>query len=140
MAIDDTKITNKNINITITNIKGRLLKKDIKRMAQKAKKYKAEDEEHEKKAKAKNALEKYVYDLSNAIIVAVDETMKWLNLNQLEDAEEFEYKMKELMVFARDSLIKPITETKYNVSKIIFDPNKRIKFYSFSSAFAALPI
>ncbi|GKB21410.1 heat shock cognate 70 kDa protein [Tanacetum coccineum] len=40
-------------NITITNDKGRLSEKDIKRMAQEAEKYKAGDEEHEKKGEAK---------------------------------------------------------------------------------------
>nr|GEV65943.1 heat shock cognate 70 kDa protein 2-like [Tanacetum cinerariifolium] len=97
MAVDDTKIINKNSNITITNNKGRLSKKDIKRMTQEADKYKAKDEEHKKKAEAKNVLKKYVYDLRNTITDAVDETMKWLNLNQLADVEEFEYKMKELI-------------------------------------------
>ncbi|GJX75210.1 zinc finger, CCHC-type containing protein [Tanacetum coccineum] len=59
-------------NITITNDKGRLSEKDIKRMAQEAEKYKAGDEEHEKKGEAKNALEKYVYNLRDTIIDAVD--------------------------------------------------------------------
>ncbi|PWA90456.1 heat shock protein 70 [Artemisia annua] len=66
-------------------------------MAQEAEKYKAEDEEHKKKGEAKNALEKYVYNMRNTITDAIDETMKWLNSNQLAEAEEFEYKMKELM-------------------------------------------
>ena len=57
---------NKN-EITITNDKGRLSRKEIQRMLQEAEKYKAEDKLYLKKAKAMNALDDYVYKMKKAL-------------------------------------------------------------------------
>ncbi|KAJ4848636.1 70-kilodalton heat shock protein [Turnera subulata] len=99
--------------ITITNDKGRLSKEDIERMVQEAEKYKAEDEQVKKKVEAKNALENYAFNMRNTvrdekfaakldagekqkIEKAIEETLEWLDKNQLAEVDEFEDKLKEL--------------------------------------------
>ncbi|KAM4083240.1 hypothetical protein ACB094_08G041200 [Castanea mollissima] len=106
------KITGKRNNNTITD-KCRLSKEKIKKLVQEAKKYKAEDEEHNTKTKSKNALENYAFNMRNtfrdeetvAKVCAADkkmveevigETIDWLERNQLAEADEFEDKMSEL--------------------------------------------
>ena len=54
-------------SITITNDKWRLSNEEVERMVQDAKRYKAEDDDHLKKVKAKLDLENYAYDMKNAI-------------------------------------------------------------------------
>ncbi|XP_027073105.1 heat shock 70 kDa protein [Coffea arabica] len=99
--------------ITITNDKGRLSKEDIEKMLRDAEKYKSEDEEVKKKVEAKNALENYAYNMRNTvrdekfdsklkpddkqkIEKAVEETIEWLDRNQLAEVDELEDKLKEL--------------------------------------------
>ncbi|KAM7254118.1 hypothetical protein ACFE04_031800 [Oxalis oulophora] len=99
--------------ITITNDKGRLSKDEIERLVQEAEKYKAEDEEVKKKVEAKNALENYAYNMRNTvkdekfagkldpadkgkIEKAIDESIEWLDSNQLAEVDELEDKLKEL--------------------------------------------
>ncbi|KAL5574425.1 hypothetical protein UlMin_016124 [Ulmus minor] len=99
--------------ITITNDKGRLSKDEIERMVQEAEKYKAQDEEVKKKVEAKNSLENYAYNMRNTvkdekfagkldpsdkqkIEKAIDETIEWIDGNQLAEVDEFEDKLKEL--------------------------------------------
>ncbi|KAH9715892.1 Heat shock 70 kDa protein 5 [Citrus sinensis] len=111
--------------ITITNDKGRLSKEDIERMVQEAEKYKAEDEQVKKKVEAKNKLENYAYSMRNTvkddkvagklaaadkqkIEKAVDETVEWLDGNQLAEVDEFEDKLKEL-----EGLCNPIIAKMY---------------------------
>ncbi|CAK7336329.1 unnamed protein product [Dovyalis caffra] len=111
--------------ITITNDKGRLSKEDIERMVQEAEKYKAEDEQVKKKVEAKNALENYAYNMRNSvrdekvggkldpadkqkIEKAIEETMDWLDRNQLAEVDEFEDKLKEL-----EGLCNPIISKLY---------------------------
>ncbi|PKI40800.1 heat shock cognate 70 kDa protein-like [Punica granatum] len=111
--------------ITITNDKGRLSKDDIERMVQEAERYKAEDEEVKKKVEAKNSLENYAYNMRNTvrdekfagkldpadkekIEKAVDETIDWLDRNQLAEVEELEDKLKEL-----EGLCNPIIAKMY---------------------------
>ncbi|XP_047158834.1 heat shock cognate 70 kDa protein 2-like [Vigna umbellata] len=53
--------------ITVTNDKGKLSTQEIMRMIQEAEKYKAEDQKYEKKVKAINALDDFVYKIRNAI-------------------------------------------------------------------------
>merc|ERR1712216_540022 len=110
VSAEDKTTGNKN-KITITNDKGRLSKEDIERMVQEAEKYKAEDEEHSKKIEAKNNLENYAYNMRNTISdskmtldpadketieKAVNETIEWLDGNQLAEIDEFNDKLKEL--------------------------------------------
>jgi L1 cell adhesion molecule like protein len=109
----EDKTTGKKNKITITNDKGRLSKEEIERMVQEAEKYKSEDEEVKRKVEARNALENYAYNMRNTvrdekiasklpaedkkkIEDTVEDAIKWLDGNQLAEAEEFEDKMKEL--------------------------------------------
>ncbi|CAI5460694.1 unnamed protein product [Closterium sp. Yama58-4] len=109
----EDKTTGQKNKITITNDKGRLSKEEIERMLEEAEKYKDDDEQHKKQVEAKNALENYSYVMRNtvrddkiggklspedkkAIERAVDETIDWLDKNQLADVDEFEDKQKEL--------------------------------------------
>jgi L1 cell adhesion molecule like protein len=99
--------------IVITNDKGRLSKDEIERMVQEAEKYKAEDEEHKKRIEAKNSLENYAFNMRNTIrdekvggkLAAedkekieklVEETVSWLDSNQLAEVDELEHRLKEL--------------------------------------------
>ncbi|KAK4267802.1 hypothetical protein QN277_024536 [Acacia crassicarpa] len=111
--------------ITITNDKGRLSKEEIERMVQEAEKYKAQDEEVKKKVEAKNSVENYAYNIRNnikdekfagkldpadkqKIEKAIDETIEWLDGNQLAEVDEFEDKLKEL-----EGLCNPIIAKMY---------------------------
>ncbi|XP_010905019.1 heat shock 70 kDa protein [Elaeis guineensis] len=99
--------------ITITNDKGRLSKEEIEKMVKDAERYRTEDEEIKRKVEAKNALENYAYNMRNTvrddkikaklsegdrekIEKAVEETITWLDGNQLAEVDEFEHKLKEL--------------------------------------------
>ncbi|GFS31558.1 heat shock protein 70 [Actinidia rufa] len=121
----EDKTTGQKNKITITNDKGRLSKEEIEKMVQEAEKYKAEDEGHKKKVEAKNALENYAYNMRNTIKDdnissklsspdkkkiedAIEEVIRWLDSNQLAEADEFEGKMKEL-----ESICNPIIAKMY---------------------------
>jgi len=107
------KSTGKENKITITNDKGRLSKEDIERMVQEAEKYKNEDEKQRVRITAKNGLESYCFNMKSTvedeklkdkiseedkktILEKCDETIKWLDSNQLGEKEEYEHKQKEL--------------------------------------------
>nr|XP_043619195.1 heat shock cognate 70 kDa protein 2-like [Erigeron canadensis] len=105
----EEKTTGQKNGITITNDKGRLSREQIQKMVQEAEKYKAEDEEHKKKVESKNALENYAYNMritikdeklspaeKKMINDAIDGAISWLDFNQLAEADEFVYKVKEL--------------------------------------------
>ncbi|XP_034750191.1 heat shock 70 kDa protein 1-like [Etheostoma cragini] len=110
-AVD--KSTGKENKITITNDKGRLSKEDIERMVQEAEQYKAEDDLQRDKIAAKNSLESYAFNMKNTVqdenlkgkiskedqkkvIERCDETVAWLENNQLAETEEYQHKQKEL--------------------------------------------
>lgn len=109
----EDKTTGRKNKITITNDKGRLTKEDIERMVQEAEKYKAEDEAHKEKIEAKNGLENYTYNMRNTINEekvseklaadekekiekAIEDTISWLENNEMAEKEEYEAKTKEL--------------------------------------------
>ncbi|KAK2976858.1 hypothetical protein RJ640_009309 [Escallonia rubra] len=109
----EDKTTGQKNKITITSYKGRLSKEEIKKTILEAKKYKSEDEDHKRKIEAKNALENYAYSMQNTVKdevvsfmlteadkerveAALDQAIRWLDSNQLAEADEFEYKIKEL--------------------------------------------
>jgi L1 cell adhesion molecule like protein len=109
----EDKTTGKSNKITITNDKGRLSKDEIERMVQEAEKFKQEDEAVAKRVEAKNALENYAYSMRNTLRdekvasklsaddkqkaeKAIEETLHWLESNQLAEVEEFEHQQKEL--------------------------------------------
>jgi L1 cell adhesion molecule like protein len=109
----EDKTTGKKNKITITNDKGRLTKEQIESMIAEAEKNKVTDEANKKKVEAKNGLENYAYSMRNTIRdekiasqlegddkstleKAIEETIKWLDANQLAEVEEFEHQQKEL--------------------------------------------
>ncbi|KAK2710828.1 heat shock cognate 71 kDa protein-like [Artemia franciscana] len=111
--------------ITITNDKNRLSRDEIERMVNDAEHYRAEDEKQREKISAKNALESYCFymkqtiegeDMKNkisdddrrAVLGICNETLKWLDANQLAEKEEFEDKQK-----AIENICKPIITKLY---------------------------
>merc|ERR1712217_914138 len=107
------KASGKTNQITITNEKGRLSHAEIDRMVQEAEKFRAEDESNKAKIEAKNGLENYCFTMRNTlneeklkekfeggdkekIEKAVQDTLDWLDKNQLAEKDEFEAKQKEL--------------------------------------------
>merc|ERR1712199_43126 len=103
-----------------TNEKGRLSQAEIDRMVSEAEKFKAEDEANKSKIEAKNGLENYCFTMRNTlqeeklkdklegddkdkIEKAVQETLDWLDKNQLAEKDEFEAKQKEL-----EGIVNPI--------------------------------
>merc|ERR1712151_1359215 len=122
------KSTGKSNQITITNEKGRLSQAEIDRMVQEAEKYKAEDEINRAKIEAKNGLENYCFTMRNTlqeeklqdkfegddkdkIEKAVQETLDWLDKNQLAEKDEFEAKQKEL-----EGVVNPIMMKVYQAA------------------------
>eukprot|EP00435_Cladocopium_sp_Y103_P028827 s1119_g7.t1 len=116
------------IQITITNEKGRLSQSEIDRMVQEAEKFRAEDEQNKQKIEAKNGLENYCFTMRNTlneeklkdkfesgdkekIESAVQETLDWLDKNQLAEKDEFEAKQKEL-----EGIVNPIMMKVYQAA------------------------
>ncbi len=110
----EDKASGKKNKITITNDKGRLSKADIEKLVQDAERYKSEDEAQRKRVEAKNGLENYAYGMRNTvrdggeaagkldagdkakIEKAVEDTISWLEHNQLAEVDELEHKQREL--------------------------------------------
>nr|AGT28484.1 heat shock protein 70 [Pseudodiaptomus annandalei] len=107
------KSTGKQNKITITNDKGRLSKEEIERMINDAEKFKADDEKQKDRISAKNSLESYCFNMKTTLedekfkdkvseedrkIISdkCDETIKWLDANQLAEVEGFSDKQKEV--------------------------------------------
>jgi len=122
------KSTGKSNQITITNEKGRLSQSEIDRMVQEAEKYHAEDEMNKNKVEAKNGLENYCFTMRNTlqeeklkdkfeaddkdkIEKAIQETLDWLDKNQLAEKEEFETKQKEI-----EGIVNPIMMKVYQAA------------------------
>merc|ERR1711972_1237082 len=83
------------------------------RMVQDAEKFKADDEKQKERISAKNSLESYCFNMKstveddkfkdkvpeedrNKIMDACNETIKWLDANQMGEKEEYEHKQKEI--------------------------------------------
>jgi len=122
------KSTGKQNQITITNEKGRLSQSDIDRMVNEAEKYAAEDEANKSKIEAKNGLENYCYSMRNTlseeklqekfegddkdkIEKALQETLDWLDRNQMAEKDEFDAKQKEL-----EAVVNPIMMKVYQAA------------------------
>merc|ERR1711953_1158631 len=114
------KSTGKQNQITITNEKGRLSQAEIDRMVQEAEKYRAEDEANKGKIEAKNGLENYCFTMRNTlqeeklkdkIEKAVQDTLDWLDKNQMAEKDEFEAKQKEL-----EGVVNPIMMKVYQAA------------------------
>ncbi|KAJ4797815.1 Heat shock 70 kDa protein [Rhynchospora pubera] len=100
--------------ITVTNDEGRLSEEQIERMIKDAETFRAEDEGYKKKVDARNAVEKYAYNMRNEMRgskiapkltsankkVIDDATMQaidWVEDNLLPDPAESEAKLHELI-------------------------------------------
>merc|ERR1740136_224665 len=107
------KSSGKEEKITITNDKGRLSKEEIEKMVTDAEQFKAEDEKQKERITAKNGLESYCFNIKStvedekfkdkivdsdkeAITKKCEETIKWLDANQLAEVDEFHDKQKEV--------------------------------------------
>ncbi len=113
------KSTNNKKNITITNDKGRLSKEDIEEMVKNAEKFREEDKKNAERVEAKNSLENYVYNIKNTlsnnkvgenkeISEIIENTIKWLDENQMASKEEYEDKQKDI-----EAIINPIISNLY---------------------------
>merc|ERR1712028_261988 len=128
MGSAQDKSTGKVNQITITNEKGRLSQSEIDRMVNEAEQYRAEDEANKGKIEAKNGLENYCFTMRNTlqeeklkekfevddkenIEKAVQETLDWLDKNQLAEKEEFEAKQKEI-----EGVVNPIMMKVYQAA------------------------
>merc|ERR1712099_152668 len=97
-------------------------------MVQEAEKYRAEDETNKAKIEAKNGLENYCFTMRNTlseeklkdkfedgdkdkIEKAVQDTLDWLDKNQLAEKDEFEAKQKEL-----EGIVNPIMMKVYQAA------------------------
>ncbi len=104
-AIDKVNGNNSN-RITITNDRGRLSKQEIERMINDAEANRRNDETNRQRIEAKNSLENYVYSLRtlvrderaamdltlrDGLSSQIEETIKWIDANQLAAKEEFDY-------------------------------------------------
>jgi L1 cell adhesion molecule like protein len=122
------KTSGKQNKITITNDNGRLSKEDIERMVNDADKFKAEDDKQKDRVNAKNNLESYCFNMKTTmeddkiknkisdndkkkIVDKCNETIKWLDANQLGEVDEFNDKQKEV-----ESVCNPIITKMYQAS------------------------
>ncbi|KAG6620556.1 hypothetical protein I3842_Q061400 [Carya illinoinensis] len=113
--------------ITITNEKVRLPKEEINRMVKDAEMYQVEDDKYREKAEAKAALENYAYDMRSTVNEkekgakldpigkkkiegAVHQVIKWLDVNQLAEADEFEEKLIGLQLICNPIIAKNAKE------------------------------
>merc|ERR1711907_226735 len=111
-----------------TNEKGRLSQSEIDRMVQEAEKYASEDSKLKEKVEAKNSLENYCFTMRNTlqeeklkdkfeagdkekIEKAIQESLDWLDKNQLAEKDEFEAKQKEL-----EGVVNPIMMKVYQAA------------------------
>merc|ERR1711902_120593 len=110
-AVD--KSSGKKENITITNDKGRLSAEDIEKMLADAEKYKAEDDHQKERIAAKNGLESYCFNMKSTvedkkfqdkiseadrknILDKCNDTINWLEQNQMAEIDEYKDKQKEV--------------------------------------------
>merc|ERR1711939_342500 len=94
----------KKSKITITNDKGRLSKEEIERMVQEAERFKDDDDKQKDRISSKNGLESYAFNMKSTIdddkvkekisdedkktiMDKCEETIKWLDSNQLAEKE-----------------------------------------------------
>ena len=107
------KSSGKSEKITIKNEKGRLNNEEIEKMVADAEKYKSEDEAQKTRISTKNTLEAYCYNMKSTlendqfkgkisdedkakILNACNDTISWLDHNQMAETEEFKDKQKEV--------------------------------------------
>jgi len=111
--------------IRITNENGRLTKEEIEKMVEESEKFKVEDNEQKEKIEAKNHLESYCFNIKstlednslkdkisneerNTALEMVNETISWLDENQMADKEEYKDKQNQL-----ENSFKPVVQKLY---------------------------
>ena len=106
-------------NVTIRNDKGRLSKEEIERMIEEAEKYKDEDKKYRKMVETRNALEKYAYNMRNAI--NDKEIMMKLSL---EDKEVINNRIDSVLLWLDDNVVVEQHDFEYytNLLSSVFDP------------------
>merc|ERR1712018_770546 len=119
------KAGGKTRKITITNDKGRLSKEEIEKMVQDAEKFKAEDDVQKQRIDSKNSLESYCFQIKSTldepnlkdkipesdktkVLNRVNDTISWLDRNQMAETDEFKDKQKEL-----ETICNPIIQKLY---------------------------
>jgi heat shock protein 1/8 len=117
------RTTGVNCKIKITNYRAALSTEEIHRMILDGKKYEAEDDEHKKKVRAKEALENYAYKMRNLvndketdnkleaagkkkIKAAINQVIDWLDGIEHEEADEFEKKLSGLELICKPIIAK----------------------------------
>ncbi|KAJ2947581.1 hypothetical protein O0L34_g17375 [Tuta absoluta] len=113
--------TGRSENITISNDKGRLSKKDIEKMLADAEKYKNEDEVTRKRVEARNMLEGYAYGCKTAaenassrltdrekteVINECNNQLTWLERNPDASQAELEQHLKSAQAICQPSMMK----------------------------------
>ncbi|KAF2348876.1 Heat shock protein 70 family, partial [Trinorchestia longiramus] len=101
----------------------RLSKEEIEEMVRNAEKFKEEDDKQKERISAKNSLESYLFNMKSTLdddkmkqkineddckklLDACNETLKWLDENQLAEKEEFEHRQKEVEKVCRPVITK----------------------------------
>ena len=119
------KAGGKSEKITITNENGRLSKEEIEKMVEESEKFKAEDDKQKEKIVAKNHLESYCFNIKstlednslkdkisdeerNAALEMCNETISWLDKNQMADTEEYKDRQNQL-----ENSFKPVVQKLY---------------------------
>ena len=119
VSAEDKKTGNKN-EIKIENNNGRLSKEEIEKMVKESEQFASDDKNLIEKIQEKNSLENYAYSVKSSIndektsnkisdtdketiIKSVEETIKWIELNENAEKEEFTDKKKEL-----ENIVNPI--------------------------------
>merc|ERR1711902_174629 len=119
------KSSGKQEKITITNDKGRLSAEEIEKMLADAEKYKADDDHQKERISAKNGLEAYCFNMKSTveddkfkdkineadrknIIEKCNDTINWLEQNQIAEIDEYKDKQKEV-----EALCNPIISKLY---------------------------
>jgi heat shock 70kDa protein 1/2/6/8 len=120
-AVD--KATKNEKKIVVTNDSGRLSKEQVEEMLKDAEKYKEDDKRNRERIEAKNELENFCYNMKNTVSGEnvklsdgdkskikheLEETIKWLEVNQMASTEEYKDKMEELM-----KVTNPIVQSMY---------------------------
>ncbi|KAJ3166368.1 Heat shock cognate 71 kDa protein, partial [Irineochytrium annulatum] len=108
--------TGRKQQVTITNDKGRLSKDEVERMVAEAEKFREEDDRMAEKVKARNDFEAYAYHLRSTVMddnvslgseergrlrTAVEDALKWLEMNTQAEKDEYEGRRKDLEEVAR---------------------------------------
>lgn len=113
--------TGRSEQITISNDKGRLSKKDIEKMLSDAEKFKAEDEKLREKIEVRNQLEAYLYGCKSAVenangrltqnektavITECNNQLKWMELNPNASKSDLESHLKAAQAACQSSMMK----------------------------------